>query len=161
MISKTFPQALPSSYLLSLRYIFAVLLLSLATLSWGQQDAVFNVDGLAIRGYDPVAYFTDGEPVAGEADFQWQWQGATWRFVNAANLATFQSDPERYAPQYGGYCAYAVANNYTATTDPGAWHIHDDKLYLNYNRGVRFLWRRDIPGNVASADTNWPAVLGK
>ena len=124
------------------------------------EDPVFsNLFGIAIRGYDPVAYFTDQMPVKGSNDFESEWNGATWRFANAENLELFESNPEQYAPQYGGYCAYAVANNYTASTQPEAWTIYNDKLYLNYSLSVRSQWLEDIAGNVARGDSNWPAVI--
>jgi len=104
--------------------------------------------GAAIRGYDPVAYFTMGKPVEGSSDFESTYMDATWRFASAANKASFDADPEAFAPQYGGYCAYAVANGYTASTDPDAWSLHDGKLYLNYSLSVRDTWSKDIPGNV-------------
>ena len=122
-------------------------------------DPVFTRWGNAIRGYDPVAYFTQGKPVKGSADFEADWNGATWRFATAENRDLFVGDPTAYAPQYGGYCAWAVANNYTASTQPEAWTIHDGKLYLNYNLSVRSQWEQDIPGNVAKGNVNWPGVL--
>ncbi|MDJ0945438.1 MAG: YHS domain-containing (seleno)protein [Kiloniellales bacterium] len=114
---------------------------------------------LAVSGYDPVAYFTQGKPVEGRRDLEYEWRGATWRFADAANLTAFKADPEAYAPQYGGYCAWAVAQGYTASTDPEAWRIVDGKLYLNYSRSVQKTWEEDIPGNIAKGDQNWPAVL--
>ena len=122
-------------------------------------DPVFSRWGVAIRGYDPVAYFTQGEPLKGSKTFRTEWNGAEWRFVNAEHLNLFNADPERYAPQYGGYCAWAVANNYTASTQPEAWTIFGDKLYLNYSLSVRGQWEQDIPGNVVKGDANWPSVL--
>ena len=116
-------------------------------------------DGIAIDGTDPVAYFTESRPVAGDPSITLDWNGATWRFASAENRATFEADPEAYAPQYGGYCAYAVSQGYTAPTVPEAWTIHENKLYLNFSRSVRRRWERDIPGHVAMADQTWPAVL--
>lgn len=121
-------------------------------------DPVFSKRGLAIRGYDPVAYFTEGKPVEGKADFTHSYEGTTWRFASAANRDAFAADPLRYAPQYGGYCAYAVSQGYTASIDPDAWRIVDDKLYLNYSKSVQRRWERDVPGNIAKADTNWPGL---
>ncbi len=121
-------------------------------------DPVFTKRGLAIRGYDPVAYFTEGKPVKGKADFTHSYEGTTWRFASAANRDAFAADPLRYAPQYGGYCAYAVSQGYTASIDPDAWRIVDDKLYLNYSKSVQRRWERDVPGNIAKADTNWPQL---
>lgn len=123
------------------------------------KDPVFAaVDG-AIRGYDPVAYHEQQKPVKGSADHALQWQGAEWYFASAESRDKFQQDPERYAPQYGGYCAFAVANGATATTDPDAWSIADGKLYLNYSLDVREKWRGDIPGYIDKANANWPGVL--
>ncbi len=110
---------------------------------------------LAVSGYDPVAYFTQGKPVKGRSDLQHEWQGATWRFADAANLAAFKADPEAYAPQYGGYCAYAMSRGWIVSTDPEAWAIHDGKLYLNYSTGVRRTWLKDVPGYVERADRHW------
>lgn len=119
------------------------------------------VKGVAVGGYDPVAFFTDGKPVKGNKDLTTNYDGATWRFASAANRDAFQADPVKYAPQYGGYCAYAVSKGSTAKGDPQAWTVHDGKLYLNYNKNVRALWAKDIPGNVKKGDANWPAVLEK
>lgn len=91
---------------------------------------------VAIKGYDPVAYFTESRPIKGNADFEYSWKDANWRFSNAENLALFKENPEKYAPQYGGYCAYAVAKNTTANIDPTQFTIVDDKLYLNFNKSV-------------------------
>jgi YHS domain-containing protein len=116
---------------------------------------------LAVDGYDPVAYFKEGKPVEGKSDFEWDWNGATWRFASQANLDAFKANPEAYAPQYGGYCAWAVSQGYTASATPEAWRIVNGKLYLNYSKGVQDTWAQDIPGNIAKANQNWPKVLGK
>lgn len=115
---------------------------------------------LAVDGYDAVAYFTDGKPVEGSKQFTHEWNGATWRFASAAHRDLFTADPAKYAPQYGGYCAWAVSNNYTADADPEAWAIVDGKLYLNYDAKVQGKWQRDVPGNIAKADANWPKLRG-
>ena len=120
---------------------------------------VFAEDGVAINGYDPVAYFTEGKAVRGETSFTSEWNGAVLRFATSENKASFDADPEKYAPKYGGYCAYAVSQGYTASTDPDAWTIHEVRLYLNYSKRVRRTWLKDIQGHIASADRNWPAVL--
>lgn len=117
-----------------------------------------NWRGLALSGYDPVAYFTDAKPVAGSSSFELEWQGATWRFASAEHLAAFRADPTRYAPQYGGYCAWAVANGHTASSDPEAWRIVDGKLYLNYSRAIQEKWQTDVPGNIRRADGHWPEL---
>ncbi|MEM6677248.1 MAG: YHS domain-containing (seleno)protein [Pseudomonadota bacterium] len=131
-----------------------------ATTAVAAEDPIYQtLFGTAIDGTDPVAYFTEGRPVDGSSEFSHEWNGATWLFSSAENRDLFVADPERYAPQYGGYCAWAVAQGYTASTDPDAWAIVDDKLYLNYNQDVQTRWNKDIPGFIASADGNWPTVL--
>ena len=116
-------------------------------------------DDLAVQGYDPVAYFTDGKPVKGSKDFETTYQGATFRFASAANRAKFIADPETFAPQYGGYCAWAVSQGYTAKGDARNWKIVDGKLYLNYNTSIQKKWEADIPALVEAADANWPDLV--
>jgi len=135
------------------------LALSFATQASAAEPPVYAEGGVAINGYDPVAYFTEAKPVEGSSAFTFDHDGATFHFASAANRDAFAAEPARYAPQYGGYCAYAVSRGYTATTSPNAWTVHDDKLYLNFNKAVRALWARDIPGNITSGDANWPKVL--
>ena len=118
-----------------------------------------NSAGLALRGYDAVAYFREGAAVEGRAEFEHQWNGARWRFKSAENRDAFARDPGAYAPQYGGYCSYAVAHGYTADADPLAWKVVDGKLYLNYNGDVRRLWEQDIPGFLQKSEQNWPRFL--
>lgn len=120
---------------------------------------IYSEGGVAIDGSDAVAYFTEGKPVPGSADHSLMWQGTTWHFASAENRDMFEADPMAYAPQYGGYCAYAVSQGYTASTVPDAWTIHEGKLYLNFSRRVRRIWERDIPGHIALANGNWPDVL--
>ena len=117
------------------------------------------IGGTAINGFDPVAYFTEGRPVEGSSAFTHDWNGATWRFANASNRDRFAAHPEAFAPQYGGYCAWAVSQGYTASTDPEAWKIVDEKLYLNYSKSVQAQWEEDVPGNIAKGNANWPKVL--
>jgi YHS domain-containing protein len=120
---------------------------------------VFAEDGVAIRGADPVAYFTQGEAVIGSAEFEYNWSGATWRFASAEHRDAFANSPETYAPQFGGYCAWAVSQGYTAPVDPDAWSIVDEKLYLNYDKRIQQRWEEDIEGNIALANGNWPSAL--
>ena len=114
---------------------------------------------LAVGGYDPVAYFTQGRPVKGSSAHQLRHKGAKWRFASQANLEKFRADPGKYAPRYGGYCAWAVSQGYTAKGDPQYWKIVDGKLYLNYDASVQARWEKDIPGFIRKADANWPGVL--
>lgn len=121
--------------------------------------SVYAEGGIAVDGTDVVGYFTQGKPVAGSPDITHDYMGVTWRFSSTENRDVFAADPKKYAPQYGGYCAFAVSQGYTASTIPEAWKIVDDKLYLNFSRRVQRRWERDIPGHIASADANWPSVL--
>ena len=116
-------------------------------------------DGLGARGYDPVAYFTAGKPVKGSAAHEVHWGGAKWRFASAQALDTFKADPARYAPQFGGYCAWAVSQHYLAPGDPNFWKIVDGKLYLNANARAKQLWEADQAEAIKRGHANWPAVL--
>ncbi len=121
-------------------------------------DPIFAAGGAAIRGYDPVAYFTDSWPVRGSPQFTYEWNGATWLFASAEHLTQFAANPDRFAPQYGGYCAWGVNFGYTASTDPNAWAIRDGKLYLNNSRWVHAIWKLTPGANVAWADQRWPEL---
>lgn len=123
------------------------------------EGRIFTRDGLAIGGTDPVAYFTQGQPVQGSPDYQWEWRNATWQFVSAEHRNRFQANPEAYAPQYGGWCAWAAARGEAAATIPEAWKIVDGKLYLNFSRLIQWRWERDIPGYIAAADDRWPNIF--
>jgi YHS domain-containing protein len=140
----------------------AILVALLLTVACAVQ-AQTNVDssGLALKGYDPVAYFTEKKPLAGKTEFTAQHEGATYRFASAANRDAFAAAPQKYAPQYGGYCAFGVAGGYKAPIEPEAWTVVDGKLYLNYNRSVRSKWSSDIPGFIRKGDANWPTVRAK
>ncbi|NNE89317.1 MAG: twin-arginine translocation signal domain-containing protein [Silicimonas sp.] len=131
----------------------------IATPALAAEPPVYATDGIAINGYDPVAYFTMSKPVEGEMAHASDWEGVKVLFSSAEHKVMFDADPETFAPKYGGYCAYAVSNGYTATTSPSAWSVYEGRLYLNYNRVVRGLWSRDKAGHVAKADANWPGVL--
>ncbi len=120
---------------------------------------IFAVDNVAIRGADPVAFFTQAEAIIGSAQHSLMWKGAVWHFASAENRAAFEADPMKYAPQYGGYCAFAMSKGAIASSVPEAWTVYEGKLYLNYSTNVRSIWIKDIPGNVAKADANWPSIL--
>ncbi len=113
---------------------------------------------VAVDGHDVVAYFTRGEPVEGSTEHSTEWNGAEWRFASAEHLERFRADPERYAPAYGGFCAYAVAEGSTAAGNPEHWAIHDDRLYLNYDAEYQARWEADREAYIAAADENWPEV---
>ncbi len=114
--------------------------------------------GWAAEGYDVVAYFTESKPIEGKSEFKYEWSGVKWRFASAKNRDLFATNPKKYAPQYGGYCAYAVSQGSTASVIPEAWSIVDGKLYLNYSKGVQEIWEKDIPGYIDTADKNWPGI---
>jgi hypothetical protein len=114
--------------------------------------------GVALKGYDPVAYYADGAPAAGDPAITYQWQGATWQFSTAEHREAFKADPARYAPQFGGYCAFAVSRGTTADADPDQWAIVDGKLYVNNNAFAKKLWDQDRPGNIVAGDANWPLI---
>lgn len=116
---------------------------------------------IAVGGYDPVAYFTDGRPVRGLEQFRITHQGYEYRFANAEHLAAFRANPARYTPQYGGYCAWAVSQGYTAAGNPQNWRIVDGRLYLNYNNDIQQRWEQDIPTRIREANANWPRVLSR
>lgn len=128
-----------------------------------QSAAPINVDkqGVGIKGYDPVAYFTVGAPTPGLEEFSASHSGVTYRFADAANLSAFKADPDKYAPQYGGFCAYGVAVNKKFDGDPKQWHVADGKLYLNFNGDVQKKWLKDINEHNKQADTNWPNIAKK
>ena len=119
----------------------------------------FNeTDGVAIDGYDPVAYLTEQKAVKGHADFTAVYKGSTFHFKNAANRDSFAASPEKFAPQFGGYCAFGVSRGYKAVTSPDAFTVVDGKLYLNYNAEVKTMWTQDMPGHIRKADGNWSTV---
>jgi hypothetical protein len=136
------------------------LYLGLIFLSLVLQPAWGGETRLAIRGYDPVAYFTDGAPVPGKSEFEHEWQRSRWRFASAAHRDLFTADPDRYAPQYDGYCAMGVAQGqgHKSEVDPEAWAIVDGKLYLTFDRFWLGKWREDISANIKQANENWPTV---
>lgn len=119
------------------------------------EDRIFVTDAGAIRGYDAVAYHNAGKAIAGDPAYTFDWEGATWRFSSAANRDAFAADPVKYAPAYGGYCAYGTSNGYKVSTAPEAFAIEDGKLYLNYSIGVQKTWNKDRKGYIEKADNNW------
>ena len=119
----------------------------------------YTEKGVALDGQDVVAYFTQSKLVMGVSQFKHNWGGTTWMFASAANRDMFANNPEKYAPQYGGYCAQATSEGNLVVTQPDAWKIVNGKLYLNYDKTVQAQWMGDIPGHIASANKNWPAIL--
>lgn len=137
-----------------------VLLVSSAARAAGDPVKPVNTDasGLALKGYDPVSYFTDGRAVKGSPEFTFTYNGATYRFASAANRDRFSKQPDAYAAQFGGYCAWAVSRNYTADTDPEAFDIVDGKLYLNYSKLVQLRWKANRAENIKKGEQNWPRL---
>ena len=117
--------------------------------------------GLAVHGFDVVAYFTEGEPVQGDAQFAVVHKDATYRFASQANLEAFMANPDKFEPAYGGYCAYGVSVGAKFDGDPRYWKIVGGRLYLNLDAGIQQAWLKDIPGAIKKADANWPKLAGK
>jgi hypothetical protein len=149
---------------LRVKLLLVVLLTASLLFACAKNSSISQVnvtrEGIAIKGYDPVAYFMGEGPAKGSPEFEYTWHGARWRFTSAAHREAFSRDSERYAPRYGGYCAYAVSQGKTADVDPGAWTIFEGKLYLNLNKDVQKLWEKDKQEYIRLADKNWPRMAG-
>ena len=141
------------------RTILGLLASAAATPAFAAKSAIYAKNGLAVGGYDTVAYFSDAKPVLGKRSQAVMWKGAIWQFRSASNRIKFESDPWAFAPSFGGYCAYGMSIGLASTTSPDAWRIYNNKLFLIHNLKTREIWERDIDGNIASANHNWPAVL--
>lgn len=136
--------------------LFLFTSLSLLCRSQSYPEPIYSSDGAAIGGYDAVSYFTKNEAVKGSKDFTYSWNGASWRFASESNRDLFKANPEKYAPQYGGYCAWGMSNGYKAKVDPlNAWTISNGKLYLNYSKSIKSKWLPEKDELIKKADTNW------
>ena len=148
-----------------LRSVIAATLLAVVGLSYLKSigmfasKPVYASSGLAIQGYDTVAYFTEGRAVKGDDRISESWNGARWIFASDSHRVLFRENPEQYAPQFGGYCAFAVSQNYTAQTDPDAWTVADSKLYLNFDQDTKKEWLSQREQLIRQGDANWPEVL--
>ena len=131
--------------------------LSSAAFAEGFDVNVTSTD-LALRGTDPVSYFTEGKPMAGDVEISAEYNGAIYRFASEANKMAFLAEPAKYAPQYGGYCAFGLAKGFKFDGDPNVWKIVDGKLYLNLSSKVGEIWQQDIPGNIEAAETAWTRI---
>ena len=140
--------------------ILALLLSALSTTSVWAADSIYTSwkNNLAVGGYDTVSFFS-GKPQDGKEEFRYDYAGAEWHFSTRGNLDLFKTNPEAFMPQYGGYCAWAVASNKLAKGNPKYWHVEDGKLYLNFNARIQRRWEKDIPLFVNDANENWPAIL--
>ncbi len=126
--------------------------------AWAATPGIANEDGLAIKGYDPVAYWTEGRPLKGDLLVTYRWGGVEWRFSSSANRDLFIQNPEKFLPQFGGYCSYGMSLGRPLQPDPTQWRIVQDKLYLHNNANALQRWVQDIPGMIAKANDNWPKV---
>ena len=153
----------------SMKFIFLILLFSCAQGSSSSppldkvssSSYAWNLtnSNLSIQGYDAVSYFSlnkNDNAIKGSPKFSYKWEGAVWYFSSAANLEKFKSNPKKYIPEYGGYCAYAAARNYLYKIDPNAWAMKNGKLYLNASKGLRSTWLKNIDNEISRANTNWP-----
>ena len=142
-------------------FVLLLFLVSTSAQLLAQETDVFQKDGIAIRGYDPVAYFKQSKPVKGQETISYDWNGVKWLFSSDENKEDFKANPEKFAPQFGGYCAYGLSENHKSPTEPDAFTIVDDKLYLNYNLKVKELWKKDISGRIKKANELWPVLKSK
>jgi len=139
----------------------AALAFAACSKSGGVAKVNTTTDGVAVRGYDPVAYFVAGNAVTGDPKLEYAWNGAKWLFSNQENLDKFKTDPEKFAPQFGGYCAYAVSHGHTADGDPQAWKVVDGKLYLNYSPDVKQMWEKEQDKFIIDGQKNWKELQTK
>ncbi|HKX82747.1 MAG TPA: YHS domain-containing (seleno)protein [Pyrinomonadaceae bacterium] len=150
---------------MKIHYIAVLIGIAIALAGCGKTGGVEVVnkaaDGLALRGFDTVAYFAVDKAVKGDPKYEYAWNGAKWLFSSAENLEKFKLDPDAYAPQYGGYCSYAVSHGYTADGDPEAWKLVDGKLYLNYNEKAKSAWEREQERNIEQGKKNWVEFKSK
>lgn len=141
--------------------LVSVLLLVIVSTAYSQQSEIFAPNGKAIKGYDPVAFFKTSKAIPGSDSLVYDYKGAKWLFSSLENLNLFKESPERYEPQFGGYCAYGTAEGHKAPTETGTWSIVGDKLYFNYNQKVKSLWVKDQAELIEKANANWPLIKDK
>jgi YHS domain-containing protein len=139
------------------KFVFVALVCLLAQAGQSQVK-FFEKDSLAILGYDPVAYFTQSKAVKGDPGISHRWQGVTWLFSSPEHKTAFISNPESYAPQFGGFCAYGASEQHLSPTDPEAWTIHQSRLYLNYSKKVKSIWLPDTTKRIPAAEAYWKTI---
>ena len=132
--------------------------LLITLVSFSQTVKFSGNNGVAINGFDPVAYFTLQKALEGNSNYSYEWSGSIWKFVSKDNLNLFQANPEKYAPQFGGYCAYGCSEKHLSPTDPKAFTIINDKLYLNYNQKVKEVWIKDTANRIQAANQYWKSI---
>jgi len=142
-------------------FILLVAVFAASSVAYAESDPIYTgiFNNNAVGGYDAVSYFTDGKATPGVKEFSYTYKNATWFFASQAHLDLFKASPEKYAPQYGGYCAYALAKNDLVSSDPEAWRIVDGKLYLNYSNDIQKTWEATQSDYIQKADGLWPAIL--
>lgn len=141
-----------------MKTLFSILAFLAFTITASAQSEVFVTKEGAINGYDPVAYFTESKPIIGKKEISLMWKEQAWYFSSTEKRDAFKANPEKYEPQFGGYCAYGLSRGYKAKTDAEAWTIVDGKLYLNYNLDVRKTWSEKQSELIDKANKNWPSV---
>ena len=140
------------------RIIVLILIVFAVIQASAQKAEIFSPGGIAIKGYDAVAFFKQSKPVKGIEKFSYQWNNATWLFSDEENRAAFEKTPEKYAPQYGGYCAFGASEGHKAPTETDTWTVRNDKLYFNYNKKVKEMWQKDEENLIKIADQKWPEI---
>jgi YHS domain-containing protein len=141
-----------------MKTLLSILVFTFLTLSASAQSEVFATKEGAINGYDPVAFFTESKHIVGKKEISLMWKEQMWHFSSTENRDTFKANPEKYEPQFGGYCAYGMSRGYKAKTDADAWTIADGKLYLNYNLEVKKIWSEKQNDLIDKANKTWPSV---
>ena len=162
MFNSTLLRSLMTSTLVAV-FAFSVATPTLALAQDQQSTASINLDtqGIALHGYDPVAYFKVKKPTLGLANLTHTFDGGIYRFSNLSNLEKFKANPVKYAPQFGGFCAMGVVLEKKLDGDPQAWRVVDEKLYLNVNKDIQKKWLEDLPGNISKAGKTWPEIKNK
>ena len=143
---------------LQMQYLFVFILAFTLSIASRAQETFFQADGKAIRGFDPVSYFLSGKAEKGSPEFNYSWGQANWTFSSREHLEIFRANPEKFAPQFGGFCAYGASEKHKAPTDPEAWTIVNGKLYLNYSHKVRQLWLPDTATRIPAAINYWNSL---
>lgn len=141
-----------------MKQFLVCLLLFVATYTSAQKTEIFAPGSIALRGYDVVAFYTQGKAVKGDAALMYQWKNVQWLFSSQRNLDLFKTNPERYEPQYGGWCAYGLSRGYKAPTIADTWYIENGKLYFNYSEKVKVIWQKGKEQYIDSANRKWPQI---
>src|SRR5215475_7555784 len=145
------------------KLLLVVVLAFASNLSFAAMKSLVNVDktGLGIKGYDPVAYFTENKPVMGNPQFVSTYNGVRYQFASAADKSAFDANPSKYEPQFGGFCAYAASEGHTAKIEPDAFQVMNGRLLLQYDKDVQQMFNKDPQGRLQKADANWPGIVEK